>query len=231
MNIAHTNTRGEATNMINTALDAATLEAGLWRAGIIKTSDDGCIIMESDPNKNPFINYPMGQDNAVIRVYLPDVKNKWQTRSIQAFANQFLYGKEYIPQRHMTTTCGNPFCISEDHIKYRVSDEEYYSRKKALDTSLKAMKTSNNAETKLRDYQAVMRLSVEGLTSSEISHQMGISKSTVDTYRAEMLTDLLGDDYDWNDFNRIRDIADGMRYAEEKRDDAKTALKRLFKIA
>lgn len=226
---------GTPSNLINTALSSAELEAALYREGIIKRDADGCIVMESDPNKNPYISFPHNKGNAVIRVFIPnpeDGKSKWQTRSIQSFALQFLYGEKYYRNRQTKTTCGNPFCITREHIEYATSDELYFARQAAYERRKEkaAQKVSKPivAEQPTASHDLTEMLRVIHLLGSKrsivgISQDLDINIMKVAEYRKMFIDAALGEDYTIDDFLQLRDIADGMRWAKERREQSPAA--------
>jgi hypothetical protein len=234
LNLSHTKKDGNPSNLINTALSSAELEAALYREGIIKREADGCIVMESDKNKNRYITYPHDSKNAVIRVFIPNPDNgkKWQTRSIQAFALEFLYGEKYYRNRQTTTTCGNPFCITREHIKYSVSDELYFQRQEAY--KRKKEKAQNKmtkpvvAEqpTKSHDLTEMLRV-IELLGCNRslvgVAQDVGIELTKAAEYRKMFIEAALGEGYTIDDFLQLRDIADGMRWAKERREKSPVA--------
>lgn len=226
---------GTPSNLINTAMSSAELEAALYREGIIKREADGCIVMESDPNKNPYIGYPHNSKNAVIRVFIPnpeDGKKKWQTRSIQAFALEFLYGEKYYRNRQTTTTCGNPFCITREHIKYSVPNKLYFQRQEAYkrkkEKAQKKMAKPIVAEqpTKSHDLTEMLRV-IELLVCDRslvgVAETLGIQLSKAEEYRKMFIEAALGEGYTIDDFLQLRDIADGMRWAKERREKTPAA--------
>lgn len=181
---------------------------------------NGCITLDKNA---PFLRYPNHNPN-----HKPQIKAKTldghdypqntSVYGIQKYALTVLGNEAYDNEHQYETSCGNPLCMNPEHI-IRKGSSNKSSKKKSVNTG---------SLVKLNKYQEVMRLSVQGVKSTDIAERVGMSASAVCCWRNQMMSDLLGDDYRWNDFLRIRDIADGMRYAEDKRNDPKSSIQRLF---
>jgi len=170
---------------------------------------NGCITLKKDA---PFLRYPENNPNNKPQIKSNTLKgHNAQSRSnvygIQKFAWVVLGKNAYENEQQYTTTCGNPMCMNPEHIVPLNAQPKISNGKPVNTGSLK----------KLREYQQVMRLSANGAAVKDIAEIVGLSQSCINKWRNQMLEDLFGEDYNWKDFQQARDIMDGMRYAEERR--------------
>ena len=170
--------------------------------------------VKTDPNTEcmlldlnaPFLEYRTGGKPQLRAKALSGhtTKNKSVPYGIQQYAWVELGKNEYVSQRRFSTTCGNPLCMNPKHIIPQ-------------DVNADNNTPVKGSVTKLNQYREVMRLSANGLTPKEIASMVAVCEGTVHKYRAQMIEDLLGEDYKWSDLITAINVADGMRWAQQRR--------------
>jgi len=172
----------------------------------VKTdTETDCMILDENA---PFLQYRTEGKPQIMAKPLDghETRSRAVPYGIQGFAWVELGKNEYIPQRRFTTTCGNPFCMNPKHIiPCNMNDAP-------------KVKSSDGSLIKLREYQSVMRYSAQGMKPKEIAERVSVCEGTVNKWRAQMMLDLLGEDYKWSDLLVAIDVADGMRWSKDKRE-------------
>ena len=136
----------------------------------------------------------------MIRCYPLDKKKKRKITSqgIQNFALAIFGNKDYkdIAHQEWTTTCGNPYCMNPAHI---VKGDARAKKLLQIKTALEDPKFDS-----LADFLNVL------------AHPFRDDERK-ESYQRMLTTTLLGEDYEWSDLQKAIDIAEGVRFAEQKR--------------
>lgn len=144
------------------------------------------------------------------------------THGLQNFALVIFGNKTYaeVRKQKYTTTCGNPYCMNPKHIKLadmsRPQSHPYYG---PVDTKLEQIQKALASPRfdSLADFLNVIRHRATFSDKTHVLKHHKLTEKELEAYEQILLETLLGEGYTWEDLTVALDVADGMRYAKQKR--------------
>jgi hypothetical protein len=195
----------------------------LWTTGMLTRNDKGCWLLNKDA---PFYTRANEDATPTVRMWVEEDEGpNWVSRSIANFGKA-IAGEEYYPRRHITHTCGNPFCMNPDHLEYKVPDEIYHSRQdkiKAKAEKPKVIETPKydlepGDDVTLTQFLIVTRMTSMNECITAIKEQSGLDYSAIARCRKELVGALFDDpSYTIQELYLVMDMISGLKLAQTNR--------------